>query len=148
MAASRPSVFDALATDAWSDDPLDQRLLAEVADRLAGIRDVNALQALLDDFRAIGCDADVRAWLAPGQSSAPPPLPVDAIDRVAALGHVFDRTWLDDVARRTGTDAQTVTPRLAALVPRAVKILTPRGDVPTPRALTIGLDGLRRKAAK
>src|SRR5262245_55889694 len=101
MAASRPSVFDALATDAWSDDPLDQRLLAEVAERLSGIRDVNALQALLDDFRAIGCDADVRAWLAPGQSSAPPPLPVDAIDRVAALGHVFDRAWLDDVARRT-----------------------------------------------
>ena len=148
MAASRPSVFDALAADTPSDDPLDQRLLAEVADRLSAIKDVNALQALLDDFRAIGYDNDVKAWLAPGQSSAPPPLPVDAIDRVAGLGHVFDRAWLDDVARRTSTDPQTVSRRLAALLPRAVKILTPRGDVPTLRALSIGLDGLRRKAAK
>jgi uncharacterized protein YidB (DUF937 family) len=148
MTASRPSVFDVLATDTSSDDPLDQRLLAEVAARLAAIKDVNALQALLDDFRAVGCDADVKAWLAPGQSSAPPPLPVDAIDRVAALGHVFDRAWLDDVAGRIGTDPQTVARRLAALLPRAIKILTPRGEVPTPRALMIGLDGLRRKAAK
>ena len=148
MSASRPSVFDALATDTTSDDPLDQRLMAELAARLSAMKDVNALQALLDDFRAVGFDADVKAWLAPGQSSAPPPLPIDAIERVAALGHVFDRAWLDEVAKRSNTDTQTVVRRLAALLPRAVKILTPRGEVPTQRALTIGLDGLRRKAAK
>jgi uncharacterized protein YidB (DUF937 family) len=148
MSASRPSVFDALATDTTSEDPLDQRLLADVAARLSAMTDVNALQALLDDFRAVGFDADVKAWLAPGQSSSPPPLPVDAIDRVAALGHVFDRTWLDETARSSNTDTQTVARRLAALLPRAVKALTPRGEVPTQRALMIGLDGLRRKAAK
>src|SRR4051794_29121247 len=104
-AASRPSVFDALATETTtSDDPLDQRLLADLAERLASLPQANALQALLDDFRAAGFESDVRAWLAPGQSSSPPPLPVEAIERVAALGNVFDPAWLETAARHSGTD--------------------------------------------
>ena len=148
MNGSRPSVFDALAGDSRSDDPLDQRLMADLALRLASVSDGNALARLLDDFRVAGFDADVRAWLAPGQSSAPPPLPLDAVDRVATVGHVLDHAWLADTAQRNGIDAPTACRRLAALIPKAVKALTPRGEVPTARALAIGLDGLQRKAAR
>jgi uncharacterized protein YidB (DUF937 family) len=147
MATSRPSVFDALATDTRIDDPLDQRLLADFAERL-GAAPANGLQTLLDDFDSAGYRNDVRAWLAPGQSSAPPPLPIDAIDRVATMGHVFDQDWLAQVAARTGIDKDTAARRLAALLPKVVKALTPRGEVPSPLALSIGLDGLRRKAAR
>jgi uncharacterized protein YidB (DUF937 family) len=109
------------------------------------LQDSNPLQRLLADFRAAGYDADVRAWLAPGQSSAPPALPADAVDRVAARSSVLDRAWLDDVAARTGVDATVVTHRLSALLPGAIKSLTPRGEVPSPRALAIGLDTLQRR---
>jgi uncharacterized protein YidB (DUF937 family) len=146
MATSRPSVFDALATDSRIDDPLDQRLLADFAQRLGA--SANGLQTLLDDFHLAGYDSDVRAWLAPGQSSSPPPLPLDAIDRVATIGHVFDHDWLAQTATRNGIDKDVAARRLAALLPKVVKALTPRGEVPSARALSIGLDGLRRKAAR
>jgi uncharacterized protein YidB (DUF937 family) len=148
MTNARPSVFDALATDTRMDDPLDQRLTAELAERLASLPYVNPMQALLDDFRAARCDDDVRAWLAPGQSSSPPPLPPDAVEAVASIGHVFDQAWLDAVAKRNGVEKDAVVRRLAVLLPRLVKALTPRGAVPSERAVRIGLDGLRRKAAK
>jgi len=148
MNGSRPSVFDALAVDSRSDDPLDQRLMADLAVRLAGVAEGNALAWLLDDFRVAGYDADVRAWLAPGQSSTPPPLPPDSVERVATVGHVLDHAWLAETAQRNGIDVPNACRRLAALIPKAVKALTPRGEVPTARALAIGLDGLQRKAAK
>ena len=144
----RGSVFDALASEPRAIDPLDQRLLADLADRLAAPADVNPLQMLLVDAKAAGYEADVRAWLAPGQSAAPPPLPADAITAIARQGHVIDGAWLAQEAQSHGVDIDTVTRRLAVLVPGVVKALTPRGDVPTPRALLIGLDGLRRKAVR
>jgi uncharacterized protein YidB (DUF937 family) len=146
MANSRPSVFDALASDSRIDDPLDQRLIGDLAERLAA--QPNALATLLGDFRVAGYEADVRAWLAPGQSSAPPPLPLEAIERVATIGHVLDHDWLAQTAVRNGLDKDTAARRLGALVPKVVKALTPRGELPTARALSIGLDGLRRKAAR
>ena len=145
---ARSSVFDALATDNRIDDPLDQRLTAELAERLSSLPDPNPVQALVDDFVRAGFDGDVRAWLAPGQSSAPPPLPVEAIDRVATINHVLGQDWLQQLAARNGVEKDVVTRRLAALLPRLVKSLTPRGAVPSPRAAQIGLEGLRRKAAK
>jgi uncharacterized protein YidB (DUF937 family) len=145
MIAPRPSVFDTSARDPRADDALDRRLLAEFAARLAALHDGNPLQRLLDDFRAAGFDADVRAWLAPGQSSSPPALPADAIDRVAARSSVLDAAWLRDVAARSGIDATVVAQRLGALLPGAIKSLTPRGEVPSPRALAIGLDTLQRR---
>ena len=145
MIAPRSSVFDTDVRDPRGDDPLDRRLLAEFAARLSALQDSSPLQQLLADFRAAGYDADVRAWLAPGQSSTPPALPADAIDRLASRSKVLDRAWLDDVAARVGTDAATVAQRLSALLPGAIKSLTPRGEVPSPRALAIGLDTLQRR---
>lgn len=148
MSTPRPSVFDALAADTRSTDPLDQRLTGDFADRLASCPQANALQALLDDVRAAGYGDDARAWLAPGQSAAPPPLPPDAITAIAKRGSIIDEPWLEDEAKRLGVDVDTIVRRLAALLPGMVKALTPRGDVPTQRALQIGLDGLRRKAVR
>jgi len=145
MIAPRSSVLDPADRDPRGDDALDRRLLAEFAARLAAMQDGNPLDRLLTDFRVAGFDADVRAWLAPGQSSTPPPLPVDAIDRVASRSAVLDRAWLDDVAARTGIDAALVGQRLGALLPGAIKSLTPRGAVPSARALAIGLDTLQRR---
>jgi uncharacterized protein YidB (DUF937 family) len=148
MSSPRSSVFDALATESRASDPLDQWLLADLADRMAARPDVNTLQLLLDDARAAGYGADVRAWLAPGQSAVPPPLPPDAVTAIARQGQVLDGAWLAQEAQAHAVDVDTVTRRLAALLPGVVKALTPRGDVPTPRALAIGLDGLRRKAVR
>jgi uncharacterized protein YidB (DUF937 family) len=146
--ASPPSVFDALAAGNAGDDPLDQRLLADFAERLATRQDANPLARLLDDFTLAGFAPDVRAWLAPGQSSAPPALPADAIERVATVGHVLDHPWLAATASRNGIEVAVASRRLGALVPRVVKALTPRGEVPTARALAIGLDALRRRAPR
>ena len=148
MSAPRPSVFDALAADSRAGDTLDARLLADFADQLARAQDGGGLQMLLDDLREAGFASDVAAWLAPGQSATPPPLPAGAISRVAERGRVISGTWLDDEAKRNGVDVDTVLRRLAAVIPGAVKALTPRGEIPTPRALLIGLDGLRRKAVR
>jgi uncharacterized protein YidB (DUF937 family) len=148
MSALRPSVFDALAADSRAGDTLDARLLADFADQLARPQDGSGLGLLLDDLRDAGFANDVGAWLAPGQSAAPPPLPAGAIARLAERGRVISTTWLDDEAKRNGVDVDTVSRRLAAVIPGAVKALTPRGEVPTPRALLIGLDGLRRKAVR
>jgi len=148
MTPARPSVFDALAADPRPVDALDQRVLADFADRLAAKSDANGLAILLDDVRAAGYDADVRAWLAPGQSSSPPPLPPDAITGIARQGRVVDGAWLVQEAQRLGVDVDTISRRLAALLPGVVKALTPRGDVPTARALLIGLEGLRRKPVR
>ena len=157
MSALRPSVFDALSADGRSADPLDQRLLADFAERLApktdgnaveAIAQANPLQLLLDDFGAAGYGDDVRAWLAPGQAAAPPPLPAEAITAVAAKAHVLDKAWLASEASRYGVDVDTITRRLAALIPSVIKALTPRGEAPTPRALLIGLDGLRRRPVR
>jgi uncharacterized protein YidB (DUF937 family) len=61
---------------------------------------------------------------------------------------VLDHDWLAQTAVRNGLDKDTAARRLGALVPKVVKALTPRGELPTARALSIGLDGLRRKAAR
>jgi len=155
MSALRGSVFDALAADARPADPLDQRLLADFADRLAprpegnGLEaQANPLQMLLEDFRAAHFGDDVRAWLAPGQAASPPPLPAEAITAVATSGRVIDQAWLDAEAARYKVDVDTVVRRLAALIPSVVKALTPRGEVPTARALLIGVDGLRRRPVR
>ena len=148
MTSPRSSVFDALAVDSRPSDPLDQRLLADFADLLASKSQANSLALLLDDVRAAHYDADVRAWLAPGQSAAPPPLPPEAITAIARQGRVLDGAWLAQEAQSTGVDVDTITRRLAALLPAVVKALTPRGDVPTPRALLIGLEGLRRRPVR
>jgi uncharacterized protein YidB (DUF937 family) len=157
MSAPRASVFDPLTTDARPADPLDQRLLADFAERLApktdgdalaALAQANPLQMLLEDFRAANYQDDVRAWLAPGQAASPPPLPPDAITAVAAKGRVIDKAWLEAEAARYNVDVDTVTRRLAALIPSVIKVLTPRGEVPTPRALLIGVDGLRRRPVR
>jgi len=150
-------VFDALAADARAVDPLDQRLLADFAERLTpksegntpeALAQANPLQMLLEDFRGARYQDDVRAWLAPGQASSPPPLPAEAITAVATKGRVIDEAWLAAEAARYSVDVDTVTRRLAALIPALVKALTPRGEVPTLRALMIGVDGVRRKAVR
>jgi uncharacterized protein YidB (DUF937 family) len=157
MSAPRASVFDALAADARSADPLDQRLLADFAERLAAkaggdapeaLAQPNPLQMLLEDFRGANYKDDVRAWLAPGQAASPPPLPAEAITAIAAKGRVIDQAWLAAEAARYTVDVDTVTRRLAALIPSVVKVLTPRGEVPTLRALMIGIDGLRRRPVR
>ena len=157
MSALRGSVFDALAADARPADPLDQRLLADFADRLApkpqadapeSPAQANPLQMLLEDFRGAGFADDVRAWLAPGQAASPPPLPAEAITAVATSGRVIDQAWLEAEAARYKVDVDTVIRRLAALLPAVVKALTPRGEVPTARALFIGVDGLRRRPVR
>ena len=148
MSAPNPGVFDTLANDSRGEDPLDARLLAELAERLAAFQSDNPLDAVLHDFRAAGFEREVRAWLAPGLSAPPTPLPVDAVARASAPDHIIDPTWIADVGARNRIDSEMVMRRLASLLPRAIKALTPRGEIPSPRALTIGLDALRRRGAR
>lgn len=148
MSSSNSGVFATLASDSPSEDPVDALLLAEFAARLATSPEANPLDAVLSDFRSAGFDGEVRAWLAPGLSASPPPLPVDALTRVAQPHHVIDNEWLTGVGTRNGIKAEVVLRRYASLLPRAIKDLTPRGEVPSQRALAIGLEALRRRGAR
>jgi uncharacterized protein YidB (DUF937 family) len=148
MSAPNPSVFDSLAADARSEDPLDARLLAEIGARLADYAGGNPLAALLADFRAQGFEREVGTWLAPGLSGSPAPLPSGAVEKVGAHSQVINEAWLADLSKRNRVDRATVSRRLANLLPRAIKTLTPRGEVPSERALAIGLDVLQRRASR
>jgi len=149
MIAPQPSVFDGLTSD---DDRLDGRLLGELVDRVATLqgRDVsaNGVNVLIDDFKKGGFESYVYSWLAPGQSAAPDPMPPEVLDKVSQEGQVISTDWLAHVAVDTGLSRPEVTRRFSVLVPVVVKALMPRGTVPSRAAVQIGLDALKRRAAR
>ena len=148
MIAPQPSVFDGLT----SDDPLDGRLLGELVDRVATLQGkdarANGLEVLIDDFKKGGFESYVCSWLAPGQSAAPDPMPAEVLDKVSQKGQAISTDWLAHVAVDTGLPTPEVTRRFSALVPVVVKALTPRGTVPSRAVVQIGLDALKRRAAR
>ena len=116
MIAPRTSVFDAAGRDPRARrcaGSAPARRVRRAPRRAAGRQPAAAAARRLPRGRLRRRRA---RWLAPGQSSTPPPLPADAIDRVARAAPVLDRAWLDDVAARTGVDAadRRAAPRRAA----------------------------------
>jgi len=140
-------VFDALAAEPDVTNPVDAHVVAAFAARLAAYPPGHPLESLLGDFRDAGYARDVQSWLAPGASAAPT-LPVEAVTRAIGDDHVISDAWIVDTCRSTGLDRIVLLTRLAALVPWAVKTLTPRGELPSPRGMQMGLDVLRRRAAR
>lgn len=138
------SVFDAMV-DAKALDAIDTKLLAELVERLAGSGNDNPIGALVDLGRAASLEREVRSWIGAGQ---PLPLPVDGIARMVAAGKLLADPWLDEVASRVSVDRPQVERRYAALIPSLVKSMTPRGEVPSSRVVWLGLESLRRRAAK
>ena len=138
------SVFDAMI-DAKALDAIDTKLLAELVERLAGSGNDNPIGALVEAGQAAGLEREVRSWIGPGQ---PLTLPVDGIARIVAAGKLLADPWLHDVASRVGIDRSQVERRYATLIPSLVKTMTPRGEVPSSRVVWLGLESLRRRAAK
>ena len=143
-AAQGSSVFDAMI-DAGRLDATDGQLLAELVERLSQCGDDNPIGSLVEVCSKAGFAREVRSWIGPGQ---PLPLPADGMARIAAAGSLLDDAWLASVAGRAGVDRPQVERRYALLIPSLVKTMTPRGEVPSSRVVSIGLESLRRRAAK
>jgi uncharacterized protein YidB (DUF937 family) len=144
MSASQPSVFDALIDDGRLDG-VDARLLAELVERLTGCGAENPIGSLVGIAEKAGLQREVRSWIGPGQ---PLPLPPDGMDKLASGGELFDQAWLTQVGGRLGIDQTQLARRLSRLIPMLVKTLTPRGEIPSSRVVSVGLESLRRRAAR
>lgn len=138
------SVFDAMI-DAGRLDAIDTRLLAELAERLAASGKDNPVVALIELGSRVGLEREVRSWVGPGQAV---PLTTDGLARLVNADALLGNPWLDQVASRLGVDRSQVERRYSTLIPSLVKTLTPRGEVPSSRVVGMGLESLRRKAAK
>ena len=138
------SVFDAMIDDGRL-DAIDVKLLAELVERLAGTGGENPIDALVKLGTKAGLEREVRSWIGPGQ---PLPLPIDGIRRMVTTGDLLADPWLTEVATRVGIDRSQVERRYSTLIPSLVKTMTPRGEVPSSRVVSLGLESLRRRAAK
>jgi uncharacterized protein YidB (DUF937 family) len=138
------SVFDAMIDDARL-DAIDAKLQAELVERLIAAGGDNPIGALIEIGRKAGLEREVRSWIGPGQ---PLPLPTDGIRRLVSAGDLLSDAWLDEVAKRLDIDRSQVERRYSTLVPSLVKTMTPRGEVPSRRVVLLGLESLRRRAAK
>jgi uncharacterized protein YidB (DUF937 family) len=138
------SVFDAMIDDGRL-EAIDVKLLAEIIERLVASGGENPIDALAKLGIKAGLEREVRSWIGPGQ---PLPLPIDGIRRMVATGDLLTDPWLSEVATRVGIDRSQVERRYSTLIPSLVKTMTPRGEVPSSRVVSLGLESLRRRAAK
>ena len=144
MSTPYANVFDSLI-DAGRLDAAGASLLAELVERLSRPGIDNPLETLVRLAQAAGYTREVRSWIGPGQPLA---LPADGIDRMAAEGGLLDEAWLADISHRHGIEPTEARRRLSLLIPMLVKTLTPRGEIPSSRVVSVGLEALKKRAAR
>ena len=140
MHPTTPSVFDSLVEPEHL--PAGDAVLAGwLIGRLLRMGDANGLKQLVEDLRAQGMGDALDSWLGSGPARA-----VDAA-KLAGLvrpGRLFDDTELTALAGQSQVGREELLQRFAQLLPDLVKTLMPRGEVPSWRALELGLSGLQR----
>ena len=95
------------------------------------------LGGLLEQLQRAGLGAEADSWVSPGQNR---PLPPDAI------GKVFGRESVQEIARRTGYAEADVSRGLSQLLPEVVDHVTPNGQVPDLDNLSRERPGPRKAA--
>lgn len=139
MQVQTPSVFDSLveapapaAADAVLGEWLARQLLAQ--------RDANGLQQLVDAMRKCGLDDRLTAWL----SGRTQPLAAADVERLGHETAVLGPTAVDALATAANIEVTQVRTRLGELLPEVVRSLMPRGEVPSWRALELGLNAMTK----
>ena len=96
---------------------------------------VAGIGGLLDALRAHGLSRQVESWIGTGPNQAVTP---------AELAGAFDPDEVESMARRAGTDSETLLREVSAMLPDFVDRMTPHGRVPQrPEELAAGgLGGL------
>lgn len=144
MSTPYASVFDSLI-DAGRLDAVSSSLLSELVERLACASDDNPVALLVRLAERAGHDREVRSWIGPGQ---PLPLTAEGVSAIAAGGELFDEAWIGQISQRHALEPAETKRRLAQLIPMLVKTLTPRGEIPSSRVVSLGLEALRKRAAR
>ena len=94
------------------------------------------LGGLLQQLQRAGFGAEADSWVSSGQNR---PLPPDA------MGKVFGRDGLHEIAERTGYSESDVSRGLSQLLPEVVDRVTPSGRVPDLDSLGASVDDLARR---
>lgn len=94
------------------------------------------LGGLLEQMQRAGFGTEADSWVGTGQNR---PLPPDA------MGKVFGREGVQEIARRTGYDESDVSRGLSQLLPEVVNHVTPNGQVPDLDALSASVGDLARR---
>ncbi|MFO1395630.1 MAG: YidB family protein [Burkholderiales bacterium] len=142
MPVQNPSVFDSLveapapaAADAALGEWLVRRLLAQGP--------ANGLQQLVDGMRQCGLEDRLAGWLA-GRAQ---PLAAADVERLGVAAPVLDHAAIDTAANAAHVDVAQVRARIGELLPEVVRSLMPRGEVPSWRALELGLTAMSKSLA-
>ena len=100
---------------------------------------LGGLGGLLEQLQRAGFAAEADSWVGRGQNR---PLPPDA------MGSVFGREGIEEIARRTGFSADDVSRGLSQLLPEVVDRVTPNGEVPDLDSLSASVDDLARRMGR
>jgi len=60
---------------------------------------------------------------------------------------VLDAEWLHEVVTAAKAPEAEVVQRYADMIPKMIKALTPRGEIPSARVLAAGFEAMRRRSA-
>ena len=94
------------------------------------------LGGLLEQMQRAGYGDQARSWVGTGAN-----MPISP----GALGEIFGRDGLEEIARRANLTPQETSEGLSTLLPEVVDHVTPSGQVPDLDQLTLSVDNLRRR---
>lgn len=97
------------------------------------------LGGLLEQLQRAGFASEADSWVGRGQNR---PLPPDA------MGSVFGREGIEEIARRTGFSTDDVSRGLSQLLPEVVDRVTPNGEVPDLDSLSASVEDLARRIGR
>jgi uncharacterized protein YidB (DUF937 family) len=138
MQPPAPSVFDSLV-EPGQQPPVDAALLMWLVNSILRSGSEQKLKDFVDDMRAQKMGGALDSWLGSGT-----PRPIDAAQLKNFVGtdKLLDATQLATLANNNKIGEDELLQRFAELLPEAVRVLMPRGEVPSWRALEPGLNSL------
>ncbi len=100
---------------------------------------LGGLGGLLQQLRRAGFASEADSWVSGGQNRSLPP---------DAMGKVFGREGIEEIARRTGFAEADISRGLSQLLPEVVDRVTPNGEVPDLDSLSASVDDLARRLGR
>jgi uncharacterized protein YidB (DUF937 family) len=108
--------------------------LAGALTHLLGSNEVGGLSGLVQQFASKGLGDIVNSWVGTGQN-----LPISA-DQIT---HGLGSNLINQLAAKSGLNAQDISSQLSKLLPQVVDKLTPQGKVPEGDVVSQGLGVLK-----
>jgi uncharacterized protein YidB (DUF937 family) len=108
--------------------------LTSAITHLLGSTETGGLSGLVQQFASKGLGDVVNSWVGTGQN-----LPISA-DQIQ---HGLGSDLINQLAQKSGLNAQDITSQLSQLLPQVVDKLTPEGKIPQGDLLSTGLGVLK-----